>query len=256
MKSLFFLLAIFFTPLLNGDEFFEALNTKVVQAIEQGNKTPGLKEFWEKLTEEKALLFTGEDQQYRPLIVGLQGVLEQVLTDELGSNINFFEGVFLTPLPPTPLCTEGEISPGLVSSEIEQDPLRAFTVQSRATTVRNMLAKGALITTCYPESALQKRTPEQLAIFHSLLEKYPTKLINLPLKTVDLIPSDLIGALYQFRTPTGLRYIFAVQITQANSPQDEGQFGIWLGTDKDPSVRARVEQVMDFIFKTVYQFKL
>jgi hypothetical protein len=136
------------------DPMVQQIQEKVIQIIDNAEKIPGLDSTvfqslkpeisasWKKLVLEGVLEVQGSDCDVRPTFVALQAIFESVLSYELGSSVKSLVGVIHTPMPATPLCTKGSISPTLVSSEVEQDPRRLFTVQARSTIIRDYLEKG------------------------------------------------------------------------------------------------------------------
>ena len=219
-----------------------------LQANEFLSLKPGILERWETLLQKGALEVNATDKEVRPYFVSLQGILEHVLAFELKKSICSLSGVICTPLPPTPLCTKGEISKGLVSPSIEEDQNRLFTVKARPTIVRDFLYQGGDLYAAYPKGGLGKRTEEQQKIYLQELKNYPAHLFDRELEC-ESVETDLIGAVYTFKDQRGDSYAFAIKMTQATNPSDQGHFGLWFGSINNPVIRKRVDDVLNFASK-------
>jgi hypothetical protein len=245
------------------DSFVHNINNRVVETIHHADTVPGLKseEFnvlrpsilkcWEELLKAGVLEVTATDKDTRPIFVALQGIFEHILSNELNKSIQSLSGVIFTPMPATPLCTDGGITPNLVAPSVESDPLRAFTVTARTVILRKFLALGGDLYVVYPKEGMAKRTEDQQKVYKKELETYPTHLFDRPLE-VDAIDNELIGALYLFKHE-GKKFAFAIKMSQANSPQDMGSFGLWFGEADKGTVAERVTKVMEVIAKATSQ---
>lgn len=253
-------------PLLNDSQEIsqpslkDLLSARVTDLIQNTPSIPGLtavelsalkddiRNAWNTLVQDGVLEVVGTDKEIRPCFVALQGLIEQVLANELQHNIKTLNGIIHTPMPATPLCTKGEISPELVDPSIEIDSNRLFTVKARVTIIRDYLFKGGNLYIVYPQTGLLKRTEEQQKIYKEELAHYPTHLFDRPL-TCDSIPSDLIGATYFFQDLTGQLFVFAIKMTQAKDPQEIGNFGLWFGSIDQSAIKQRVSTLTDFLEK-------
>lgn len=230
---------------------------KVLDAIEHSAMIPGLssdtlstlrhemKETWNSLNIDHRVQITGTDQDIRPLFVGLQGIIEQVLANSLGKDLHLLKGAIHTPMPPTPLCTEGSLSPQLVDPSIEKDPTRLFTVQARTIILRDFLAKGGTLYSVYPKNGLNKRTEQQRAVYQKELLNYPDHLIDAPLLCEEF-PQSLIGATYVFEDDNKELWIFSINMTQAKDPQALGSFGLWFGPITHPVIEERLNALNSY----------
>ena len=202
-----------------------------------------IRSLWCELTEKGYIERSGDDADIRPLFVTLQGIVEQQLAENLGGSVRRAASIIHTPMPTTPLCTKGKISPDLIDPSIEKDPKRLETVKLRTTTLRDFLYKGGELTVAYPKGGLEKRSKEQQEIYREELECY-SSLRDLPLNC-ESMPGDLVGATYFFNE-CGTAYFFSIKITQANAPGGEN-FGLWFGTYDNPLVVERFKRVCIFI---------
>lgn len=230
----------------------QTTHSKVLETVLNAQEIPGLKseEFpalrneiasiWGTLIKEGVLEVSGADKSVRPYFVALQAIVEHVLASQLNKEIKTLRGFIHTPLPATPLCTAGEISKELVDPCIEIDSKRLFTVKARTTIIRDYLAKGGDLYIIYPKDGFNKRTEEQQKIYKQELLNYSGHLFDVPL-ACENIPADLIGATYLFQDKFGKTYAFAIQMTQAKDPKDNGNFGLWFGPVDHPIIQKRIK---------------
>jgi hypothetical protein len=95
---------------------------------------------------------------------------------------------------------------------------------------------------------MNKRTEIQQQTYKKELENYPTHLFDRPL-VCNSISNDLIGAFYLFKNTEGKLFAFAIKMTQANNPQDLGNFGLWFGEVGQSSVTDRISNVLENVLK-------
>lgn len=255
-KTLFVFLFLAMAAYADIDQVSE----RVEQTICTAQGIPGLNDFpaireevyfvWQDLLEKGMVQKRGKDQDVRPQFVALQGIVEHALSHALQrGEISCLWGVILTPMPATPLCTKGEISKDLVDPTIEMDLKRLFTVKARPSIVRDYLHLGGTLWVAYPREGLLQRTEEQRSIYLKELENYPDRLVDYLLESSTL-PQELTGAVYLFDVE-GERYAFAIQMSQAKDPQEQGQFGLWFGPIEQCEIHERVQQVLQFVTDSV-----
>lgn len=238
------------------DPFIQYIYSQVAQTIENSDHVPGLKsdEFislktgikgrWNELVTKGVLEVTAQDVDVRPYFVALQAIIEHVLSHELNNNVKSLTGVIHTPMPATPLCTEGSVSKELVDSTIAEDSFRLFTVKARTTIIRDYLFQGGDLYIVYPKDGITKRNENQQQIYKNELEKNPSHLFDCPLDCAS-IDNDLVGAFYLFKNSEGKLFAFAIKMTQANSPQDLGSFGLWFGEFNSSPVYERISNILE-----------
>lgn len=253
-------LSLFTGALMSTELLVENIHSKVLKTIENSDNVPGLKAeefttlkpgiaaYWNELMEKGVVEVTATDKEVRPYFVALQGIIEHVLACELNKNVQSLTGVIHTPMPATPLCTEGSFSRELVDPTIEEDPLRLFTVKARTTSVRDYLFQGGDLYIVYPQDGINKRTEVQQQIYTKELKNYPLHLFDRPLNCTS-IENDLTGAFYLFKDNTGKVFGFAIKMTQANNPQKLGNFGLWFGEFNASPIRDRISIILNGVLK-------
>lgn len=249
------------------DHFIENIHSKVIEVIKNSD-IPGLNsnEFesvkdklipcWNQLVEKGVIeiketdteVSIGEitvqntDKEIRPIFVGLQTILEHVLSNELkAKNIKSLAGVIHTPMPATPLCTEDNISENLVDSSIKESPKRLLTVVARTKSIRKFLQEGGDLYVVYPKDGLSKRSELQQGVYNKELDRNKAHLFDCPLDC-ESIPQESIGAFYKFDG-----YAFAIKITQAKNPQDGAHCALWFGKANTSPVQDKITSVMGTI---------
>lgn len=198
-----------------------------------------------KLAVHSAVICEGTDEALRPTFVNVQAGFERALVHWLkNKQIEECTCIIHTPAPATPLCTNGEISVGLVDSAISRDPQRLLTVQKRPNIIRAYLHEGGRLIAVYPQKGRTLRSAEQLAVFDDLLQQNPR--LEAFALDCDQIPQDLIGATYLIRISDSKKYVLSIRSYQANSPADD-KWAIWFGSLQDPVIMERVERVLSFL---------
>ncbi len=190
---------------------------------------------------------TGQDAALRPAYVGAQAEMEKAMAYLLSrQQISELIGIIHTPMPATPLCTEGEVSSELVDPSLAADERRMYTVKERSTIVREYLQQGGVLYVAYPQGGREKWTSAQLAIYDRLREQYPSTLIDSALNCAQL-DRDMVGATYLFKNPQGGWICFGIQAPQANAPNDDQKWGIWYGSLDNPQVKQRLKSVLKYL---------
>ncbi|PWU14858.1 MAG: hypothetical protein C5B45_03665 [Chlamydiae bacterium] len=226
---------------IDHPEEVHSLDKKAFKELQEG-----LKQRWNELVEKGSIEVIDTDKKERPYYVTLQAIVEHVLAHDLNKNIKSLKGAILTPMPATPLCTEGQISPGLINPDMKDDPRRLLTVESRPTIIRNYLYKGGELDICYPRKGIDERTEDQRKIYQEAKEKYPS-LSDHPLDCKE-VRNDLIGAFYLFKDDNEKEFGFAIKATQANDAPEIGSFGLWFDkSDPSTATGVRISEMEKFI---------
>lgn len=238
----------------NKAPFIQYIQQQVIETVDNAKQVAGfnaeefqplkegLKGYWETLVKEGKLEITGTDKDVRSYFVSLQAIIEHVLSEALSNkNLTALEGVIHTPMPATPLCTQGKINKGLVDPAIEADDQRRITVESRAVILRQYLSLGGRLYIAYPQKGIEGRTSEQQKIYETTRNEYPSYLFDVPLNC-DSLETRFVGAYYLFEADEK-QYGFAIQMTQANDPQGEGSFGLWFGDCRTPAILERLNEI-------------
>jgi hypothetical protein len=189
----------------------------------------------------------GDDAQLRPRYVGTQAAFEQYLTQELVlGSIKRVVAVIHTPLPATPVCTAGEITPDLVDPSMLNDEKRLQTVRERPSIIRALLQTGGTVMIAYPAVAKEQRSQAQLAIYQDLLDKYQGNLLDVPMGCLEVAP-EMVGATYLYETSEGKWCTFSIRFTQAIAPSTPCQAAMWLGDIEKGPASERLAQVSAYL---------
>lgn len=205
-----------------------------------------ISELLDELTTTSSIIREGTDSDERPVFVNAQADFERAIVYLLKSKrIVSCTCVIHTPAPATPLCTNGEISAGLIDPGILNDQERLLTVKKRPDIIRDYLRVGGNLFTAYPKKGRELRSAEQLAILDNLTRSYPHHLHAIELDC-DAIPQDLIGATYLITFEDSSTYVLSLRSYQANSPTDD-KWAIWFGSIDDAAVAERLQAVTSFL---------
>ncbi len=245
----------------HSDPFIQTIYTRVNEAIKNpldilgrdsdvfNHLKEGLQLRWRELVEKGVFTVNSTDEQARPYFVVLQGILEHVLSKECGRSLSFLKGVIHTPEPPTPFCTEGEVSKELVDQAIAENPLLSFTIQMRSFTLRKFLKQGGDLYIAYPKEGVLKKTKKQQDLFLLETYKFPAHCFNRPLE-LSSCPSELVGAFYVMKDTNEKMYAFAIQMSQAVHPLHQSHFGLWFGAlEKNTPLHDRITKVVNNVLR-------
>ncbi len=210
-----------------GDTMLVEKIEEIVAEAPALSNTAGFRELVSAIKENPTVTIDGSDQANRPAFVGLQYVAERALTLLYQEGkITPLVGVIHTDAPATPLCTEGDISEGLVHPSLLNDEQRLDTVKIRVESMRQFLESGALLYALYTDHGLASRSEEQLNIF--IYQPYDN-LHRFHLSKIEgKLDNCYSGATYFYRDSEQVTYILSFRSFQANSPTD-GAWTLWLG---------------------------
>ena len=193
------------------------------------------------------------DAEMRPSTVTFQAYAEATIVAGLRSgDIYSAAGMIHTPKPATPLLSDGDITEGLVTEAIAQDPARLETVTKRINVVRDFMSSGGKLIALYPKEHAPI-TPEQLEVFDAVKRQYPDNLIDAPIGR--RFDSALSGATYLIQNMDGTRNVFSIKASQANGADEENlmEWGVWLGNpETDDVVGKRLVEINDAFIDDAY----
>jgi len=220
-----------------------------VKTFTQAASTPfqeSICKLLDTLSVTSVIIREGTDAEERPIFVNAQADFERAIVYWLKTKqIAGCTCVIHTPLPATPLCTKGEISPGLIDPAILNDPERLLTVKKRPEIIRDYLQEGGILYTVFPKKGREARSSEQLAILDGVVDRYPHHLHAVELDC-DAIPQALIGATYLITLNDSSSYVLSLRSYQAISPTDD-KWGIWFGSLDNAAVENRFQAVAAFL---------
>lgn len=242
----------------------EQIDKRMTQAILEMRQLPGLSEeqtsqlqrgvsiAWQTVLTKGVVEKSPADLGVRTVFVGVQGLIEQVLAEELGFSVKSAKGIFLTAMPSTPLCLDSTSAESWLSKTLAQNPQTLYVTTSRAHTVRKFLENEGMLYSAYPKEGLLARSQEQQQTYAETLKAYEGYLFDLPLSTPSL-PQELSGALYLFKGQDDETLVFAIQMTQANALTSSGPAKLWFGPLHHPEVQERLHRVSAYLQTHGYQ---
>lgn len=208
-----------------------------------------MKELIDQIKRDGFCVLEGDDSLRTPF-VGLQGIMEHVLTSMKATKVvTNLLGAIHAPTPATPLCArvDGTNVQNLMDASIWNDPDKRATVRERALTIRGMLSDpGTTFYVIFPQGGLEKRKDKEQEIFQESVKQFPNSLKVWVLKNGQIDPA-FVGALYYFTDTNGQEYLFSIKSQQANNPQEKSIWGIWCGPLTHPEVKKREADVSTYL---------
>ena len=133
--------------------------------------------------------------------------------------------VIYTPLPSSPLRTDGNNIPKLVSKDIISDPDRLNTLIVRYESLHEFLENKGFLYSIYKNTKFENDIPG-FNIYKSNLRKYPKNLHDVP---VDSFNPQHIGASYLIECDNGTRGFFAISASQINDTSSKREWELYYG---------------------------
>lgn len=154
----------------------------------------------------------GPDISIRPIVVGVQAIIENtllcLLEEDLITEVNI---IFTTNKPPTPLSTaESALPDSLATPAVLNSPECLDTIASRQHLLHKLIARPEVSMFSY---YVQKHNESEQGYFDRFCEK------NAPQFNAQLvsdIPERLLGATYKIMTNDKQEQWFGIRFTQAN----------------------------------------
>lgn len=167
----------------------------------------------------------GDDSVIRPVVVGLQAVVEHTLLQQLKARqIDTVSMTFTTKRPPTPLCSEGTVPDNLATAEVLNSSGCIDTIISRQNLLRMLIAHPEVSMWSYYD---QKQDENEQRCFDNFCTQNSR---NFHHQQVEKVPDDMSGATYQIIMRDGSEHWFGIRFTQANQSASE----CTLFTNTDP----------------------
>ena len=225
----------------NETHTFPFLN--VVKTFTQQGNGPfqkAISDLIDQLALSPVVIREGMDAEKRPLFLNAQADFEQSIVYGLKTQkITNAICIIHMPAPDTPLCTNEEISEGLV------DPEFLLTGKKKPHILRDYLKEGGTLISAYPRGARTLRSAEQLAILDELIKNHGDCLQTVELDCTE-IPKELIGTTYFITFADEQTAILSLRGYQSNPPADD-LWAIWFGPIDDPVIMQRLEEIFSFL---------
>lgn len=179
----------------------------------------------------------GQDAAIRPVVVGVQAIIEYTLSSQLAKGlIDNVSVIFTTKKPPTPLSSgPGELPDHLATPAVLNSSGCIDTITSRQDLLHKMIK--------YPQVSMssyyaQKHPENEQCIFDNFgIENRD----NFKSWQVKALPKELSGATYEVTTCGGSKQWFGIRFTQAS----ESSSKCTLFTD--PDCEGEKERLFDWI---------
>lgn len=212
---------------------------------ENFNKTK-LLELVDQLQKESYVELFGEDSEIRPLLVSLQALFEEVLSEQLKKTVSLLAGIIIGDTPPTPLYFSDNLSQNSLPPTIISHTPSLSTIKIRSKILNEYLQRGGILYALYTRNGYNSLNVNEKEEYQKIIAKYSTNLISREL-TTEKIPSDLIGAIYYFSNNDLKTYAFAIEMPQASNPNKKSSFKLYCGEITNSIIEERMNQIMQFI---------
>lgn len=210
---------------------------------------------WQEIKTE-GMSVQSDGEAIATIFAHLQADIEKELTDKLLSQTVQSVWIIHTPLLPTPLVVQENVSK---NSKEQKDETRLNIAKARSHVLHDYLAKGGILITLYEKDKREGkngRTKDQIALFENLKKQYPLQLIECPIEKHQLpngeFPVDKIGATYLMQNQDGNHFVMTLRGVQLNQSLKNATWGIWLPKEDrlQPEVEKRFRE-MKLFFKQV-----
>ncbi|MBP9791825.1 MAG: hypothetical protein KBC27_01285 [Rickettsiales bacterium] len=225
-KLIFILLAAFFVNACDiSNQNIPLCSDNLIEEIVKANNVSDISKLWKKLKQDRYITEKDSDQKVRPKFVGMQFIVESVISSMLKSGLaEKVTVVIYSPLPPTPLRIQDDNITQLVALDIIRDPVRLETVSARAVSLKELLQNKGLLYATYQKTDNLDAIPG-MREYIANTEKFNTLLDN----PIDKINEEFIGASYLIQCSNGQEVFFSIKSTQANDTK-KSQWGLHYGS--------------------------
>lgn len=183
--------------------------------------------------------------------VTFQAYFEEAAIQLLNSNeVTRLVGIIHTANPTTPLCVPEKGDPkDIMDSKLATDPATVKTVRDRSVTMRALIKNGnnATIYITYPTEGLKARSKIQQKIYLSEVNNKA----NIGLRDIKLTTKtchkEISGATYILTLKNGKKFVFSINSTQVNNPNDSINWRIWMGDSTEDTIFNRVDAVLTYL---------
>jgi hypothetical protein len=225
-QLIFVLLAAFFVNACDiPNQNIPLCSDNLIEEIVKANNTSDISKLWKKLKQDRYITETETDQKIRPKFVGMQFIVESVISSMLKSGLaEKVTVVIYSPLPPTPLRIQDDNITQLVAVDVIRDHARLQTVSSRTVSLKELLQNKGLLYATYQKTDTPDAIPG-IKEYIENTEKFNTLLDN----PVEKINDEFIGASYLIQCSNGQEVFFSIKSTQANDTK-KSQWKLYYGS--------------------------
>lgn len=207
---------------------------------------------WHKL-KENGHFKEQEDENTRSKFVNMQFLFESTLAsmlkDKLATKVI---SVIYTPLPSTPLRTDGNNLDLLLSAEDMKNPDILNTIVSRYESVHEYLENDGMLYNIYKTPTNESEIPG-IDIYRQNLKTYPSHLIDTP---TDIFENKFTGAAYLVQCENGQQIFFSISSKQINEQSDKKEWEIYYGSLSNKKIKAQFKDLKNLYAKSSVNFEL
>lgn len=225
-KLILILLAVFFVNACDiPNQNIPLCSDNLIEEVVTANNSKDINKIWKKLKQDRYIHETDTDQKIRPKFVGMQFIIESVISSMLKSGLaEKVTVVIYSPLPPTPLRVHDDNITQLVAVDVIRDLERLETISSRAVSLKDLLQNKGILYATYQKTEDLDTIPG-IKEYIASTEKYNTLFDN----PIDKINEEFIGASYLIQCSNGQEVFFSIKSTQANDT-NKAQWKLYYGS--------------------------
>ena len=194
-----------------------------------------------------------EDENTRSKFVSMQFLFESTLASILKENpATKVISVLYTPLPSTPLRTDGANLDFILSAEDLKDPNTLNTVVSRYESLHEYLENEGMLYNIHKNTDGEFEIPG-MDIYYQNIKKYSGHLIDKP---TDNFEPKFTGAAYLVQCENGQQIFFSISSKQLSEKSDKKEWEIYYGSLVDKRVIANFHDLQEVYAKSGVKFDL
>lgn len=212
----------------------------LIEEVVDANNSSDVIKIWKKLKKDRYINEEDIDQKIRPKFVGMQFIMESVISSMLKSGLAEKATVVIyAPLPPTPLRVTDDNVTQLVAVDIIRDAERLDTVSSRAISLKELLQNKGLLYSTYQKPENASNIPG-IKEYLANVEKFSTLLDN----PIEKINDEFVGASYLIQCNNGQEVFFSIKSTQANNT-NKSQWKLYYGSPFEHKISSHFTTVQE-----------
>lgn len=197
----------------------------LIEEVVDANNSSDIIKLWKKLKKDRYISELADDSDARPKFVGMQFIIESVISSMLKSGLaEKATAVIYTPLPPTPLLVNDDNLSQLVTNDFIKDPKRLDTISSRVISLKEFLQNKGLLYATYQKPENMDSIPG-IKEYTKSMQRYKTLLDN----PIEKINEEYIGASYIIQCSNGQEVFFSIRSMQANDTK-KSQWKLYYGS--------------------------
>jgi hypothetical protein len=208
--------------------------------------------FWNKI-KEHGYISESEDEHTRTKFVNMQFLFESTLASMLKyKQASKAIAVVYTPIPSTPLRTDGTNLDEVLSKEALRDPDIINTIVSRYESLHEYLKNNGVLYNIYKNINNESEVPG-MDMYNKNLKQYPNNLIDKP---TDDFEKEYSGASYLVECDNGQQIFFSISASALNDNSEKKHWEIYYGSLENSKIHSHFKALKNLYNKSGADFDL